>query len=1187
MTAAAHISTKHALVLPRLIVRLSVLPSSNPRICCVLYIRDFTAVNRLSGQQSLIFISAVLLSIFFSDTCSADSVDYVRDIKPLFKTKCYSCHGAMKQEANLRVDTVKLMQIGGDSGAVLNVSDLLASHLLERITATDEAERMPPEGEPLSPEQVERLKTWLAAGAPAPANERPQANPKTHWAFQTLKKATPETPHHSIDGLIDRRLEHAGLHRSPPADTVALIRRMFLDLHGLPPTPLQIDEWTQRLSQTGPATLREQKKALGIKDLISELLSSPRYGERWAQHWLDIVRYADTHGFEVNTPRENAWPYRDYVIQAFNDDKPYDRFVFEQLAGDTVGVDAATGFMVAAAALLPGQIGKDEESKRLARQDELDEIIIGTTATFLALTVGCARCHDHKFDPIPQKDYYAMQAFFAGVDYGDREIRGEEQQKRTAVADKLQPRINELRTQLSQYEPRAFTGRTIIIDDEDPERVVLLQTKNGHGKNPQGGEQGYRDDVGDATRIGNLSRSRYTWWDNKTGEDVFTWNPNTAGRFRLWISWGVHGSGVHTRDARYVLDHDGDLSTTNDQQQVAQADQYHFAYVAEGESEQKPLWSGLFDAGIHEFTSSTRLVLRGGETGTGITADVIVLQETADAPGHSAGNKLASGQALNNSQQPRLRAPVDALKTVERFDPVTTRFVRFTSLATIDDNKHEPCIDELEVFTVGEIPVNVALETHGTKPTSSGNYSNAGQHQLKHINDGNYGNSFSWISSERGKGWVQLEFAELETIDRIEWARDRNGKFSDRLPIRYRIETSTDGRDWTIVASSEDRAPMGTPYDGMTSVLRNGESAGDAGIDLTALAGELQQLESKQSDLRKPQMVFAGRFRNPDATFVLNRGDPEQPTTEITPHVLTSIGSLQLPKESRDQQRRAALAKWMTSPQNPLTARVMVNRIWQSHFGMGLVETSSDFGLNGTEPSHSELLDWLAREFIDSGWSVKHVQRLILSSATYQQSAVWRRNEESALNVADPLAADAGNRLLWRFPSRRLEAEAIRDSMLQVSGQLNLQMGGPGFNFFKTRGGLSGFPAVDEFTANERRRMIYAHKIRMEPAPVFGAFDCPDAGLPTPRRSQSTTAIQALNLFNSAFVVDQAETFAQRVRAEAGESFPEQIRLAFRLTTARLPVESEEAAVLNVVREHGLSTLCRALFNSSEFLFIP
>ena len=1147
-----------------------------------------------SAVGSLRLRSVVLgmLLVMFATAVNAADVDYIRDIKPILKARCYSCHGGFKQEASLRLDTANSVRKGGDSGAAVNQDAPSESVLLQRVTATDADERMPPEGDALTGQQIELLTAWIKAGAVGPANEIPQKEPTKHWAFQppTVSDATKSTSEDLIDRFIDGRLTDAGLRRNPPASAVTLVRRMFLDMHGLPPSVKQVEHWSARLDEGRAAdgTLNQQ----AVSDLIEFLLSSPRYGERWAQHWLDIVRYADTHGFEVNTPRLYAWPYRDYVIRAFNEDKPYNDFILDQLAGDSTGEDAATGFLVAAAVLLPGQIGKDEESKRLARQDSLDEIIVGTSATFLGLTLGCARCHDHKFDPFTQRDYYAMQAFFAGVEYGDRELRDGGWAKRKEEAKQLQSRVDGLAVELRRFEPIAYTGRTIVIDDEDHPSVAMLRDKQGHGTNPDGKGRGYANDPGSATRVPNLSGARYTWWANKPGEDVFTWNPTTAGKFRIWISWGAHGSGVHTRDARYVLDRDGNLNTRDDQQEIAEVDQYYFAGIDTGESEKKPLWSGLFDAGIHELTDKSRLILRGGDTGTGITADVIVLQEATD--------EVDQKQSL-----PQIRGPVSPLHNVEQFSPVDARFVRFTTFETSNNNRYEPCIDELEVFTAGG-SINVALATNGVKATSSGNYSNSGKHQLPHINDGKYGNSHSWISNEKGGGWVQLEFPEHQTIDRIVWARDREGNFPDRLPVRYRIDVSLDGKEWTSVAQSVDRARVGTPHDTVLAIQRN---AGGKATDAVKLARQVDTLRKRIDTLLAPSLVYGGRFRTPDQTFVLHRGDPEQPGDTIDPHVpaildavssreptalaarigeegperptpaASAVGSQRGSQSlTMEQQRRLSLARWIANDQNPLTARVLVNRIWQFHFGRGLVDTPSDFGVRCEPPSHLEMLDALVVDFIKNGWSIKRLHRAILSSTTFQQSA--RVNVKAAV-------IDGDCRLFWRFPSRRLEGEAIRDSMLAINGRLNLEMGGPGFSFFKTRGGLSGFPPVEEFGPNELRRMIYSHHIRMESVPVFGAFDCPDAGQPAPKRSQSTTAIQALNLFNSSFVIDQARAFADRVKMEAGNDLAAQVTLAWRLAMGRAPNPAEKSAALTTSKEHGLETVCRALFNSNEFLFIP
>ena len=324
--------------------------------------------------------------------------------------------------------------------------------------------------------------------------------------------------------------------------------------------------------------------------------------------------------------------------------------------------------------------------------------------------------------------------------------------------------------------------------------------------------------------------------------------------------------------------------------------------------------------------------------------------------------------------------------------------------------------------------------------------------------------------------------------------------------------------------------------------------------------------------------MFGGKFGKPEPVHLLKRGDAEQPQEEVTPTVLSALGDLTLAKDAPEADRRLTLANWIASAKNPLTARVAVNRIWQFHFGAGLVLTSSDFGRNGAKPSHPELLEWLAHEFIRSGWSVKHLHKLIMLSDTYQQSS---RTNEAGRKI------DADARLLWRFPSRRLEAEAIRDSILFVSGNLNLEAGGPGFSFFRSRGGLTGFPPVTKFTQREFRRMIYQHKIRMEPVPIFGAFDAPDAGQTMPRRKQSTTAIQALNLFNSPFVNDQATAFANRITKEIGDDTGQQITHAFQFAFGRSPNSVEAKAAIATAEAHGLATLCRVLLNSNEFLFIP
>jgi hypothetical protein len=386
--------------------------------------------------------------------------------------------------------------------------------------------------------------------------------------------------------------------------------------------------------------------------------------------------------------------------------------------------------------------------------------------------------------------------------------------------------------------------------------------------------------------------------------------------------------------------------------------------------------------------------------------------------------------------------------------------------------------------------------------------------------------------------------------------------------------------EWVTVASSADRLPFGTP-----------EPTAPPGLDSTdreawaGLTKKRDNLRRKLADLERAGMVYAGKMTTPEPTFRLHRGDPMQPREPVGPGALADVGpGIDIPADATGPQRRLARARWVADPANPLTARVIVNRLWQYHFGTGIVDTPSDLGRNGGQPSHPELLDWLAAELVRPTapaarpWSLKHLHRLIVTSATYRQSA--------AANPAG-LAADAQARLLWRYPPRRLEAEAIRDAVLFVSGKLDPTPGGPGFSPFEPNTNyVRVYTPKTEFGPAEFRRMVYMHRTRMQADDTFGAFDCPDGGQVAPRRSSSTTPLQALNLLNSPFMLRQAGYFAERVRREAGPDRPAQVRRAFRLAFQRPPTAKELAAGVELVDAHGLAALGRALLNANEFLYV-
>lgn len=512
-----------------------------------------------------------------------------------------------------------------------------------------------------------------------------------------------------------------------------------------------------------------------------------------------------------------------------------------------------------------------------------------------------------------------------------------------------------------------------------------------------------------------------------------------------------------------------------------------------------------------------------------------------------------------------LRPSVNAKLNLETFEARAAKFVRFTIRGT---NSSEPCLDELSVFAADGR--NVALKEGGAVATSSGNLTGYSGHQLAHLNDGRTGNAWSWISNEAGKGWVRIEFAKPAQVERIEWSRDREGRFTDRVAVDYVIELSDDGEVWTTVAGSADRQPFEGKADPRAFLLRLAAEDAERG---RALMAQSAALRSRMAELENGFKAWVANFSRPAPTHRLYRGDPMAKREVVPPDALEVIGSLELNVETPEQERRLALAGWIASEDNPLTARVIVNRLWQFVFGTGIVDTPSDFGANGTLPTHPELLDWLAADFMANGWSLKHTLRLLLTSRAFQRSG--ETNSRAA-------RVDAGSRLLWRFPPRRLEAEVIRDSMLAVAGTLDPTMGGPGFHLFDVdRENVVHYHAKEETGPAEWRRMIYLFKIRQEQDAVFGAFDCPDGNQVVPTRTKSTTPLQALSLFNSRFTMQQAGKLAGRV---GGEKDP--VIRVYRLFYGRPPGDGELADAEDFVSKHGLVAFCRAMFNTNEFLHL-
>jgi Protein of unknown function (DUF1553)/Protein of unknown function (DUF1549)/Planctomycete cytochrome C len=773
-----------------------------------------------------------------------------QSIRPILEKNCAGCHASSSASGGLSMASLDLILAGGKHGAAITPGDSKASLLLQYVRG----ERSPkmPMGGALDADRIDALaKAIDAMKAPATSAKKPD----TYLNWLLHKPSAPPLPavqdaswvKNPVDAFILSRLESKGLKPAPPASKRVLLRRVYFDLIGLPPTPAEIDAFE---SDAAPDAYEK---------IVDKLLADPRYGERWGRHWLDLARFAESDGFAIDGERPNAWRYRDYVIRSFNRDKPYDTFVKEQVAGDEMGGDRSER-LVALGFLRMGTWEADANFKTQLRQDVLNELTGTVGQVFLGFTVGCARCHDHKYDPIPQRDFYRLQAFFAPM----------------RVEDRAAP----------------------FIDAEHPKLMRANQRK-------------YEDESDEAN---------------------------------------------------------------------------------------------------------------------------------------------------------------DALKKVE-----------------------SRLKDRFEVVRKAKPDV-----------AKGGDFMKA----LKDVKDPTF--------------------------------------------------TPEERKEWT--------------------------EASDTARKLTEMAPRFRATAYSVSDVVPPQVPSLAE------TYVLAGGDLSQKGEKVEPGFLQAIvgnaDPATIPFAGGSSGRRTALADWIASADNPLTARVIVNRLWQHHFGEGIVRTPSDFGINGERPSHPELLDWLATQFVDKKWSLKAMHRLMLTSNTYRQSA---ENPEYQ-KYAD---VDPKNQLLWRMNWLRLEGETVRDSVLAVSGQLQTSDGGPGvfinlpsdvaegFEFFKW------FPSSDK---DQARRTIYTFQRRSVMNPMIEVFDGANMSEVCSRRSSTVVPTQAFSLMNSEFMNAQARHFADRVIELAGPDRKKEVDLAFQLAVGRLPsaVERDKAdKLLGAAPPHqALARLGVVLFNLNEFIYL-
>ena len=937
---------------------------------------------------------------------ATDGIDFRGDIAPIFKHHCLRCHHPGKSSGKLSLATAKDLI----ERQLLVPGQPNKSRLIEVLTSTaaDEPPSMPQEGPPLDDRELTKLRNWILQGAVWPDQfeiENPVSADKSWWSLQPLSTDAPPRPRDlpsdwpsaSVDYFVLARLQAAGLSPSPTADRVSLIRRVTHDLIGLPPTPDAVDAFLADQSPTA------------YEKLIDRLLASPQYGERWGRHWLDVMRFGESNGYEQNHVRDNAWPFRDYVIQSFNDDKPFDRFVLEQLAGDVVGrgdplIEVATGFLVAGSF---DSVGNGNPiAARLIRANTLDDVIAATGSSFLGLTINCCRCHDHKFDPLPQLDYYRVRAAFEGLQQTPRILANAEQRQ--------------------QYTTR---------------RTPLLK------------------------RLATL------------------------------------------------------------------------------------------DAQLAELRRD--------------------------------GDSRVSGQRETLIQKLFPRPPVSKYATTETFSPVEARFVRFTiQRSTGTSGTSAVSLDEFEVFSDEDPRRNVALAANGSKASvRSMRYSNDDPlaYGAHHLIDGRF--DAVWISGEPGGG-LTVELPKVATIASVTWSVDRIRAYtparSGAFSSEYLVEVSRDGQRWMAVADHVGRRPYDESHLNEQLFLEVLEP--DERRRRLSMLAAREAIRQQLASIEPLPTAWIGTFSQPDqTTYLMRGGDPEKHGPNVAPASLSILDqvvpSYRLAEDAPESNRRERLARWITHAQNPLTPRVLANRIWHYHFGSGIVATPSDLGYNGGRPSHPELLDWLARQIMVRQWRWKPIHRLILSSQTYRQSSLF-------LDAAAQVDADA--RLLWRFPPQRLTAEAIRDSILDVAGKLDHKIGGAGFRLYKyTVDNVATYYPRDQVGVETYRRAVYHQNARAVKVDLLGEYDLPECSLPAPQRHVTTSPLQALTLQNHSFMIDMSRAFADRVRRESGDGdVDHQITRAYRLAFARTPAPEEAAAARRLIERFGLLAFCRVLFNTNEFVYV-
>jgi hypothetical protein len=974
---------------------------------------------RLLCVVLIVFCSSVASGVRCCADEAADLVDFNRQIRPLLSDNCYLCHGpdAENREADLRLDTLDgaTSDLGGY--AALAPGDAGQSELITRLTSEDPDERMPPadSGKELSADQIELIRAWVDQGADWPV----------HWSLAPPQRpAIPLTDDKSfsrneIDPFVLRQLAANDLRPSPPADQRTLIRRLTLDLTGLPPSREEIHNY-----MNDPEDQRYEM-------LVDRLLASPHFGERMAVAWMDQARYADTNGYSIDGGRQ-MWLWRDWVIGAYNKNMPFDQFASEQLAGDllpnaTDNQRVATGFNRNHMITHEGGTIPEENLTNYA----VDRVKT-TAEVFLGLTMGCAQCHDHKYDPLTQADYYRFMAFFNTLD--DRGLDGNAGHNSTPTV----------------------RAQSVLGQDRIGQIESRLAKLNEQLQQPLQSQRRWEEQV-----LEHL---------NQRGKDL-----------------QLHPMKILS------------FSSPN-------------APIGALEDEHTLLLSGR--------SASPSIVLQTDvQDITGIRLEFLPDPKTPKGPIGKGKAGLEGSLLLTSFSTSADTLPSDQVD-LYKMTPISS------ATASNAHPNHQPqdCLDP--------------RDRNGWSPHPE---NGSAQHITFNFDEPIDGSQTPYVTTQ------------------LVWGGGPFGRGANLMAKRCRFYAITGTDDGTDVPE-DVQAILRTPRP-----QRRAEQQQRLSSYYTTVAPELQEtrysidnLTQRLSMLSRPRNTMAmNSSAKPRKTHILNRGQYDQPGDEVTPGVPECLPPL--PEGATAD--RLALAKWLVQPDHPLTARVAVNRIWQLFFGTGIVSSSADFGSQGQPPSHPELLDYLAVDFVENGWDVKRLVKKIVMSATYRQSS----------RVTEPqLRVDPGNQLLSRGPRFRLQAEFVRDMALHVSGLLVDQLGGPSVKPYQPSGlwrEVSHFgssPATAQVFVQDHgerlyRRSMYTYWKRTVPPPSMVSFDAPNREICTMERSTTNTPLQALVLLNDPQFVEASRALAQRILTAGPDDVEERIAFAFELATTRLPTSQETA----------------------------